>query len=186
VTPSSEEITETNAGLRGISWVPVISAAVVTVIVGVTSSIAVVFAAAERAGASPSQIGSWIGALCIGKGICAIVLSLRYKTPILLAWSTPGAALIAAGAAPGKLPEYIGAFICCGLLLLVTGLSGVFDQVIDRIPLSIASALLAGVLTRFSLEAFGYGSDETTRLLVVVMFGVFVLARRLIPNFAAD
>jgi benzoate membrane transport protein len=170
---------------QGLPWGPAFSAAVVAVIVGITSSIAVVFAAAERAGASPRQIGSWIGALCIGKGICAIVLSLRYKTPILLAWSTPGAALIAAGTAPGKLPEYIGAFICCGLLLLLTGVTGVFDRVIDRIPLSIASAVLAGVLTRFCLEAFGYGSDEATRLLVVVMFAVFVVSRRLFPNFAA-
>jgi benzoate membrane transport protein len=163
----------------------VISTAVVTVIVGITSSVALVFTAAEKAGASPRQIGSWIGALCIGKGICSIVLSLKYKTPFLLAWSTPGAALLAASSARVDLRDYVGAFILCGVLLLLTGVTGVFDRVIDRIPISVGSALLAGVLTRFALEAFGAASVVKTRWLILSMFGAFVLARRLFPTFAA-
>jgi benzoate membrane transport protein len=161
-----------------------VSVAVITVLVGVTSSVAVVFKAAEHAGATPAQIGSWIGALCIGKGVCSIVLSLRYKTPLLLAWSTPGAALLATSAKV-SLREYIGAFVLCGLLLLFTGVTGLFDKVIDHIPLPIASALLAGVLTKFALEAFGAASAIKTRWLVVGMFAAFVAARRLFPTFAA-
>jgi benzoate membrane transport protein len=163
----------------------VISTAVITVIVGVTSSVALVFTAAEKSGAAPKQIGSWIGALCIGKGICSIVLSLKYKVPFLLAWSTPGAALLAANSSGADLRQYVGAFILCGVLLLVTGLSGVFDKVIERIPLSIASALLAGVLTRFALEAFGAATDVNTRWLILLMFAAFVFSRRLFPTFAA-
>ncbi len=163
----------------------VLSTAVITVIVGVTSSVALVFTAAEKSGATPQQIGSWIGALCIGKGISSIVLSLRYKTPFLLAWSTPGAALLAASASGADLHQYVGAFILCGVLLLLTGVTGVFDKVIDRIPLPIASALLAGVLTRFALEAFGAASAIKTRWLILAMFAAFVFARRLFPTFAA-
>jgi benzoate membrane transport protein len=160
------------------------STAAITVLVGVTSSVALVFKAAQNSGASPAQIGSWIGALCIGKGICAIVLSIRYKTPLLLAWSTPGAALLATSG-KASLHAYIGAFVFCGILLLLTGVTGLFDKVIDFIPLPIASALLAGVLTKFALEAFGAASHPETRWLIIGMFAAFVLARRLFPTFAA-
>jgi benzoate membrane transport protein len=163
--------------------VPALSAALIAVLVGVTSSVALVFAAAKAAGATPAQTGSWIGALCIGKGISAIVLSIRYRTPILLAWSTPGAALLATGLTDVTMREAIGAFLFCGLLLLATGLTGVFDRVIDRIPLPLASALLAGVLTHFAVDAFASAKVEPA--IVISMFVAFVLSRRLLPKFSA-
>ncbi len=163
--------------------VPAISAALIAVLVGVTSSVALVFAAAKAAGATPAQTGSWIGALCIGKGISAIVLSIRYRTPILLAWSTPGAALLATGLTDVSMNEAIGAFLFCGLLLLGTGLTGVFDRVIDRIPLPLASALLAGVLTHFAIDAFASAKVEPA--LVVSMFAAYVFSRRVLPKFSA-
>ena len=167
----------------GLPIVPAISAALTAVLVGVTSSVALVFAAAKAAGATPAQTGSWIGALCIGKGISAIVLSIRYRTPILLAWSTPGAALLATGLTDVTMSEAIGAFFFCGLLLLGTGLTGIFDRVIDRIPLPLASALLAGVLTHFAIDAFASATVEPA--LVVSMFAAYVLSRRLVPKFSA-
>jgi benzoate membrane transport protein len=163
--------------------VPALSAALIAVLVGVTSSVALVFAAAKAAGATPTQTGSWIGALCIGKGISAIVLSIRYRTPILLAWSTPGAALLATGLADVTMREAIGAFLFCGLLLLTTGLTGVFDRVIDRIPLPLASALLAGVLTHFAIDAFASAKVEPA--IVISMFAAYVLSRRFVPKFSA-
>lgn len=163
-----------------------LSSGLVAVLVGMTSSIAVVFSAAERSGASPSQIGSWIAAICISMGVCAIGLSYRYKTPLLLAWSTPGATLLASEAVgERRLSDYIGAFMLCGLLLLATGLTGVYDKMIERIPLSISAALLAGVLTRFALEAFGAVSAKDTRWMMLAMFFAYVVARRLLPTFAA-
>jgi benzoate membrane transport protein len=159
--------------------------AVVAVVVGFASSIAIVFTGAERSGATPAQIGSWIGALCISMGLCTIVLSWRHRTPILLAWSVPGATLLAAAPERGRLSDTIGAFLLCGLLLFVTGVTGVFDRFIDRIPLPLASALLAGVLTRFALEAFGDVSEAEHRVMVIGMFITFVVARRFAPTFAA-
>lgn len=163
--------------------VPAFTAALIAVLVGVTSSVAVVFAAASAAGATARQAGSWIGALCIGKGISSIVLSRRYKTPILLAWSTPGAALLATGLNGVSMREAIGAFLVSGTLLFITGITGIFDRVIERIPLSLASALLCGVLAHFAVDAFA--SAKTQPMLVVSMFAAYIVSRRLLPKFSA-
>ena len=162
---------------------PAFTAALIAVLVGVTSSVAVVFAAASAAGATPRQAGSWIGALCIGKGISSRVLSRRYKTPILLAWSTPGAALLATGLNGVSMREAIGAFLVSGALLLITGVTGIFDRVIERIPLPLASALLCGVLAHFAVDAFA--SAKTQPMLVGSMFAAYIVARRTLPKFSA-
>ena len=162
---------------------PAFTAALIAVLVGVTSSVAVVFAAASAAGATPRQAGSWIGALCIGKGISSMVLSRRYRTPILLAWSTPGAALLATGLNGVSMREAIGAFVVSGALLLITGVTGIFDRVIERIPLPLASALLCGVLAHFAVDAFA--SAKTQPMLVVSMFAAYIVARRTLPKFSA-
>ena len=162
---------------------PAFTAALIAVLVGVTSSVALVFAAAKAAGATPAQTGSWIGALCIGKGLSAIYLSRRYRTPILLAWSTPAAALLATGLDGVTMREAIGAFVFSALLLFVTGVTGAFDRLIDNIPLPLASALLAGVLVRFAIDGFASATKEPA--LVISMFAAFVLSRRLLPKFSA-
>jgi benzoate membrane transport protein len=167
----------------GLPWFNAFTAAFIAVLVGVTSSIALVFAAAKAAGATPAQTGSWIGALCIGKGISAIILSVRYRTPILLAWSTPGAALLATGLTGVTMGQAIGAFMLCGLLLLATGLTGIFDRVISRIPLPLASALLAGVLARFAVDSFA--SAKTDTLLIVSMFATYLVSRLFVAKFSA-
>ena len=163
--------------------IPAFTAALIAVLVGVTSSVAIVFSAAKAAGATPAQTGSWIGALCIGKGVSAMYLSRRYRTPILLAWSTPAAALLATGLNGITMRETIGAFVFCALLLLITGVTGAFDRVIDRIPLPLASALLAGVLVRFAID--GFASARTQPALVISMFAAYVFSRRLVPKFSA-
>lgn len=165
------------------SLFPAFTAALIAVLVGVTSSVAIVFAAAKAAGATPAQTGSWIGALCIGKGLSAMYLSRRYRTPILLAWSTPAAALLATGLDGITMREAIGAFVFSALLLLITGVTGAFDRVIDNIPLPLASALLGGVLVRFAIDGFASANAEPA--LVVSMFAAYVLSRRLLPKFSA-
>ncbi len=162
---------------------PAFTAALIAVLVGVTSSVAIVFAAAKAAGATPAQTGSWIGALCIGKGLSSLYLSHRYRTPILLAWSTPAAALLATGLDGVTMREAIGAFVFSALLLFITGVTGAFDRVIDNIPLPLASALLAGVLVRFAID--GFASAKAEPALVVSMFAAYVLSRRLLPKFSA-
>lgn len=182
-TPAKVARSHSTGGLRFAAKLTV--TAVVAVLVGFASSIAIVFTAAQRSGASNSQIGSWIAALCISMGLCSMWLSVRYRTPIMLVWSVPGATLLAAMPAGGRLSDSTGAFVLCGVLLFLTGLTGVFDRFVKRIPLPLASALLAGVLTRFAIEAFGAVTPHESQVMVLAMFATYVVARRLVPTFAA-
>ena len=153
----------------------------VAVLVGFTSSVAIVFQAAQALGATPAQTTSWMWALGLGMGLTSLGLSLWTRRPVLTAWSTPGAALIAAthGVA---LPEATGAFVTCALLITLAGATGAFERVMDRLPIAIAAALLAGVLARFGLDAVGMVRTEP--VLVVAMALAFVVGRRLWPRYA--
>ena len=153
----------------------------VAVLVGFTSSVAIVFAAAQALGATPAQTTSWMWALGLGMGLTSIGLSLWTRQPVLTAWSTPGAALLA-GSSGIAMGEAIGAFVACGVLIMLAGLTRAFERVMDRIPQAIAAALLAGVLARFGLDAVG--AVKTAPLLVCVMAVVFLLGRRFWPRYA--
>lgn len=152
------------------------------VLVGYTSSVAIVFQAAAVAGASPDEISSWLVVLGLGMGITTLCLSLYYRAPIVTAWSTPGAALLVTSLSGTPLPEATGAFLFCGALVALSGFSGLFERLVDRIPISIATAMLAGILTRFCLNAFV--SAETALLLVLLMFLVFLFVRRFALRYA--
>ena len=153
----------------------------VAVLVGYTSSVVLVFAAAQALGASAAQTASWMFALGIGMGLTTLGLSLWTRQPVLTAWSTPGAALLA-GTSGVAMGEAIGAFVACGGLILIAGLTRGFERAMDRIPQSIAAALLAGVLARFALDAAG--AAQTAPLLVVAMAAAFVAGRRWWPRYA--
>ena len=160
------------------------TAGFVAVLVGFTSSIAIVFQAAQAFGATPAQITSWMWALGLGMGLCSAVPSLILRQPVMVAWSTPGAAVLAtAGLAGGfAMPEAIGAFMVCAALIVLVGATGWFERVMNRIPMAIAAALLAGVLARFGLQAFG--AAQTALSLVAPMLLAYLVGRRLLPRYA--
>jgi benzoate membrane transport protein len=153
----------------------------VAVLVGFTSSVVIVFAAAQTLGATPEQATSWIWALGLGMGLTSIGLSWWYREPVLTAWSTPGAALIA-GSSGVAMGEAVGAFMACGALIVLAGVTTIFERAMDRIPQAIAAALLAGVLARFGLDAVG--AVKSAPLLVLTMLLVFLAGRRLWPRYA--
>ena len=153
----------------------------VVVLVGFTSTGALVFQAALALGATQAQISSWMWALGIGMGLSSIIPSLIYKKPVVAAWSTPGAALIATSAAGVTMPEAIGAFALCAVLIIIAGWSGLFERLMNRIPMAIASSMLAGVLLRFGLEAFS--SIKTAPVMVLAMFAAHLLGRRFWPRY---
>ena len=159
-----------------------VAAGFVTVLVGFTSSAVIVFQAAQALGASQAQISSWMWALGLGMGITCMVLSLRYRMPVVTAWSTPGAAMLMTSSAGLPLSEAIGAFVLSALLMAVAGFSGVFERLLDRIPVSLASAMLAGVLLRFGLDVFV--AMDTRPGMALTMFGVYLLGRRRLPRYA--
>lgn len=153
----------------------------VAVLVGFTSSVAIIFQAAQALGATSAQTSSWIWALGLGMGVTSLGLSYWTRQPILTAWSTPGAALIAATSGL-SMPEAIGAFLFSSSLSVLFGLTGWFARVMDRIPLAVAAALLAGVLTRFGLDAVL--SVKAAPSLVLVMAAAYLLGKRLWPRYA--
>ena len=159
-----------------------VAAGFVTVLVGFTASAVIVFQAAQSLGASPAQISSWIWALGMGMGLTCIALSLRYRMPVVTAWSTPGAAMLISSAAGLPLSDAIGAFMLSALLITVAGFSGFFERMISRIPVSLASGMLAGVLLRFGLDVFV--AMKTQLPMALCMFAVYLLARRLMPRYA--
>lgn len=159
-----------------------IAAGFVTVLVGFASSAVIVFQAAQSLGASPEEISSWMWALGLGMGLTCIGLSLRYRMPVVTAWSTPGAAMLISSAAGLPLSDAIGAFLLSALLIAVCGFSGFFERMISRIPVSLASGMLAGVLLRFGIDAFA--AMKTQLGMVLTMFAVYLLARRLLPRYA--
>lgn len=161
-----------------------LSAGFVAVLVGMTSSVALVFQAALAFGASPAQIASWMWALGWGIGLCCALPSLWWRMPVMVAWSTPGAAVLAAAGVAGgfSMAEAVGAFMVSAALITVMGFSGWFEKLMDRIPGALAAALLAGVLARFGLQVFE--SAQTALPLVLCMLLAYLLARRLWPRYA--
>lgn len=127
-------------------------AGVVAAVVGSTSSFAIVVAGLRAVGADQAQATSGLLTLCVAMGVLGIGLGLRYRQPISIAWSTPGAAmLVTAGAQPGGYRYAVGAFVIAGALYLLTGLSARLGRLIAAIPTPIAAAMLAGVLLQICL-----------------------------------
>ena len=166
--------------LRDLSITSIV-AGFIAVLVGFSSSAVIVFHAADTAGASPTEISSWLGALGLGMGLTTIGLSLYYRTPILTAWSTPGAALLVTSLSGVPLAEAIGAFILCAVMITLSGLTGWFERVMNRIPMSLASAMLAGVLFQFGIEVFV--SMKTQFIMVLTLFLVYLVGKRVFPRY---
>jgi benzoate membrane transport protein len=163
---------------------PAFTAGFVAVLVGFTSSVAIVFQAALAFKATPEQLTSWMWALGLGMGLCSLVPSLWLRKPVMVAWSTPGAAVLAtAGLAGGfSMGEAVGAFMVCAVLIALFGITGWFERVMNRIPVAIASALLAGVLARFGLQAFI--AAQTALALVLLMLLSYLFVKRFSLRYA--
>lgn len=158
------------------------SAALIATIVGFGGTIALVVKALQALGASVDQTASAVTALCLGIGVGGILLSLRLRMPIVLAWSTPGAALLAASTPGMPWSVAVGVFIGAALLMCLLGLVPAMGRLAQRIPGSIAAAMLAGVLLPFCLQAFRVGTSDA--LLVATLVAVFMIARLRAPLYA--
>ncbi|MHA0863091.1 benzoate/H(+) symporter BenE family transporter [Enterobacter wuhouensis] len=161
---------------------PAILAGFVAVLVGYASSAALIWQAAAAAGANPQQIAGWMTALGIGMGASTLALSWWYKAPVLTAWSTPGAALLATSLQGVSLAETIGIFIFANALILLCGVTGVFARLMRLIPHSLAAAMLAGVLLRFGLQAFS--NLDGHLMLCGSMIAAWLMAKALAPRYA--
>lgn len=158
------------------------SSALIAALVGFGGTVALVVQAMRTLGASVEQTGSAVTALCLGIAITGAAMSLKLRMPIVLAWSTPGAALLAVTTPGLSWPIALGVFMASGLMMTLLGLVPVLGRLAERIPPSIASAMLAGVLLPFCLRLFELGAVDP--LLVLVVIAVFLLARQRAPLYA--
>ncbi|KLU22148.1 membrane protein [Caballeronia mineralivorans PML1(12)] len=154
----------------------------VAMMTGYTSSLVIIFQAGRAAHLSDAQISSWIWALSMGMAVCTIGLSLKFRAPIVAAWSTPGAALLVSSLPNVAYSDAIGAFIVCAVLLSAVGLTGWFDTLMRKIPAGIAAALLAGILFEIGIEIFRAAQFQTA--LVLAMFFTYLVVKRLAPRYA--
>lgn len=159
-----------------------VSAGFIAVLVGYSASAAIVFQAAHAAGASTAEIASWLWALGIGMAASCIGLSLWFRAPILTAWSTPGAALLATSLVGVSMADAMGAFIFASALIAIVGLSGWFDHLMRHVPKSLAGAMLGGILLHFGIDLFVQLPCQPT--LLGPMLVIFLIARRLQPRYA--
>ncbi len=157
-------------------------AGIIAVLVGYAGSAAIIFQASETAGATPAQATSWMLALGVGCAISSAYLSLKHKVPVLTAWSTPGAALLVTALPGTPLAEATGAFIFCGALLFLTGVTGLFERLAMLIPDALANAMLAGVLFQFGVNVFAVLPDAPA--LSMSMALTYFVARRYTPRAA--
>ncbi|MBN9140005.1 MAG: benzoate/H(+) symporter BenE family transporter [Micrococcales bacterium] len=160
-----------------------IGAGIVGAVTGFASSFALVVAGLHAVGASDADAASGLLALCLLQGMLAIVLGLRYRMPLAFAWSTPGAALlVAAQATTGDYRAAVGAFLLCGVLLVITGLWPALARAMTRIPKAIASAMLAGILFPICLAPVLASVQLPALALPVVV--VWLVVARLAPRWA--
>ncbi|WP_042575532.1 benzoate/H(+) symporter BenE family transporter [Rhodococcus sp. MEB064] len=160
-----------------------IGAGVVTALVGFTSSFAVVLTGLRSVGASEAQAASGLFAMSLVMALGITGLALRYRIPITLAWSTPGAALLAGtGAVVGGWPAAVGAFVTVGLAIVLTGVWSGLGRVIASIPVPLAQAMLAGVILPLCVEPVRALADNPAAVAPVVLTWIVFL--RLSPRWA--
>ncbi len=159
----------------------VVSSAIVAALVGVASAMAIVLEAARALGATPAETTSWVTAIAISVALSSGYLSWRHRIPIITAWSTPGAAVIAATSGV-DMQGAIGAFLLAGGLIVAAALIAPLERAIRRIPIAVAAGMLAGVLVRFVLQMVE--TVPVVPTLVLPLIAVFLLARSRSPSAA--
>ncbi|NDY89629.1 benzoate/H(+) symporter BenE family transporter [Ideonella sp. TBM-1] len=170
------------AQLRQDASLPAAVAGFLAVLISYAGPLVIVFKAADLAHLDAAHTASWIWAISVGSGLSGLWLSWRLRTPVITAWSTPGAALLV-GMLPGlTLPQAVAAYLVSALAITAVGASGLFDRLIGRLPKGMAAALLAGILLRFGTEVFA--SVQASPALVLAMVATFLGLRRLKPRYA--
>jgi benzoate membrane transport protein len=159
-----------------------IVAGLVAVLVSFGGTAVLMVQAGHAAGLDTIHIGSWLGSICFILGLGGLVISLRSRMPIVLAWSTPGAALLVTALAGVPFDQAVGAFVLAALLTIACGVFGWIDPIMRRVPPEIASAMLAGVLLNFGLGVFTSITEQPA--LVLAMCAAYLISKRWIPRYA--
>ncbi|NWD83105.1 benzoate/H(+) symporter BenE family transporter [Pseudomonas reactans] len=167
--------------LRDFSLSAVVAGFIATVI-SYAGPLVIIFQAAKAGGLPHDVLSSWVWTISIGSGVLGIVLSLRYRVPIIIAWSAPGSALLVTMLPDISMNQAVGAYLVSSLIILLVGLSGAFDRIIGKLPAAISAAMLAGILFRFGTGLFVAVKDQPW--LVLAMFSTYLLFKRVLPRYA--
>ncbi len=159
-----------------------IAAGFLAVLVSYTGPMTIYYQAWQSSGLPTEHFSSWLWAVSISACVSGIYLSLRYKTPIITAWSAPGAALLIGLMPSISMAEVVGAYLAVALALIVIGASGVFDKLLAAIPKSIACGMMAGILIQFGLKAFI--AIESAPTLAVSLIVLYLILKAFLPRYA--
>lgn len=157
-----------------------ILAGVIATVIAYAGPLVIIFQAAQ--GLPRNLLESWVWAISIGSGVIGIVLSLRYKVPVVVAWNAPGSALLVTLLPTVDFASAVGAYLVSSAALLLIGLSGAFDKIVSKLPAGVSAAMLAGILFGFAAEMFNVLPSQP--LLVGAMFAAFFVGRRWFPRYA--
>lgn len=151
------------------------------VLISYSGPLIIFFQAAQRAHVSTDMMVSWIWGISIGAAISGIYLSIKYKTPVITAWSAPGTALLVTLFPNVSLNEAIAAYITSAIVIFLIGVTGYFDKLLKWIPQDVAAGMMAGILFQFGIGLFT--ASDSMPFIVFSMLIVFLIAKRLMPRY---
>lgn len=154
----------------------------VATLISYAGPLVIIFQVAQAADLPTDVLASWIWTISIGSGVLGIFLSLRYKVPVIIAWNAPGSALLVSLLPNITMAEAVGAYLVSSLIVLVIGLSGAFERLVKKLPGTLAAAMLAGILFSFGVGIFTGIEDSMS--MVLVMFAIYVVFKRILPRYA--
>ncbi len=169
-------------GLLADASLSAVLAGLITVVVSCSGPLLVVLAAAAAGRLTDAQTASWVWAACVGSGVTCAVLSWWTRMPVITAFSTPGAAVLVGSLGDYTYPEAVGAFLVSGVLMALTGLTGVFGQIMRRVPPGIVAAMLAGVLFSFGVDLFA--ALDGAPLPVLAALATYLAVKQRSPRYA--
>lgn len=159
-----------------------VSAGLTAIIIGYSSSAVLVTEMAQAIGLSSEQIASWLMVIALAMGVATIVLSIWQKVPVLVAWSTPGAAFLVTQASDYSTGEFVAAFLLCGALITLCGFLPIISKWIGKIPKELSAAMLAAIILPFCIE--GVTQNQSSVIVLSGLALVFFLSKRFVPRFA--
>ncbi|WP_416040483.1 benzoate/H(+) symporter BenE [Acinetobacter lactucae] len=151
------------------------------VLISYSGPLIIFFQAAQRAHVSTDMMMSWIWGISIGAAVSGIYLSIKYKTPVITAWSAPGTALLVTLFPNVSLNEAVAAYITSAIVIFLIGVTGYFDKLLKWIPQDVAAGMMAGILFQFGIGLFT--ASDSMPFIVFSMLIVFLIAKRLMPRY---
>lgn len=168
--------------IKSDSSVSAVIAGLIAVAVGFAGPVLLIFQAAKVANLSNANLSSWLWSISVASGLTAIILSVKFRAPVITAWSTPGVVLLISGWKAYAYPDAIGAFIFAGVIITIFGVTGLFSAFMRRIPYSIITAMLAGILLQFGVDVFV--SLKQLPLLAIPMIVCYLVSKRWVPRYS--